>query len=60
MFGAFCMLSPLIYCRSLLPLVTSAAKLGNPKQCKHAIRCINIICKNKEAIYGQIFEVTTY
>ncbi|CAC5359753.1 PDS5 [Mytilus coruscus] len=46
---------PNIY-SSLLPVVSSAAKLGNPKQCKHAIRCINTICKNKEAIYGQIFE----
>ncbi|XP_069130479.1 sister chromatid cohesion protein PDS5 homolog A-like [Argopecten irradians] len=46
---------PVIY-SSLLPILQSTAKLGNPKQSKHALRCINIVCKNKELIFGQIFE----
>lgn len=43
--------------RTLMPILQSTAKIGNPKQSKHAIRCINTVCKNKEAIFAQIFEV---
>ncbi|KAK3099941.1 hypothetical protein FSP39_012194 [Pinctada imbricata] len=41
---------------SLLPILQSTAKIGNPKQSKHAIRCISMVCQKKEAIFGQIFE----
>lgn len=41
----------------LLPILQHTAKIGNPKQAKHALRCINSICKaNKEAVLSQIFE----
>ncbi|KAL5012757.1 hypothetical protein ScPMuIL_011308 [Solemya velum] len=46
---------PNIY-SSLLPVLQHTAKLGNPQQSKHAIRCINAVCKNKEPILGQVFE----
>ncbi|XP_064607690.1 sister chromatid cohesion protein PDS5 homolog B-like [Liolophura sinensis] len=41
---------------SLLPVLQSLAKLGTPKQAKHAIRCIGVICENKEAALTQVFE----
>ncbi|KAJ8298337.1 hypothetical protein KUTeg_024868 [Tegillarca granosa] len=50
---------PNIY-STLMPILQSTAKIGNPKQSKHAIRCINTVCKNKEAIFAQIFEGEKY
>ncbi|XP_025084821.1 sister chromatid cohesion protein PDS5 homolog A-like [Pomacea canaliculata] len=46
---------PTVY-MSLLPVLINLAKMGTPKQTKHAIRCINIICRNKEPILTQVFE----
>ncbi|XP_062616219.1 sister chromatid cohesion protein PDS5 homolog B-like [Saccostrea cucullata] len=40
----------------LLPILQRSAKLGNPKQSKHAIKCISIVCQKKEAILSQVFE----
>lgn len=47
-------------CRSLVPVLVRTAKMGNPKQTKHAIRCISVVCKNKEPILAQVFEVSVY
>ena len=44
-------------CRSLLPVLQKMIKIGTPKQAKHAIRCIDTICKNKAKIFEGIFEV---
>ncbi|XP_071087825.1 sister chromatid cohesion protein PDS5 homolog B-like [Haliotis cracherodii] len=41
---------------SLVPVLVRTAKMGNPKQTKHAIRCISVVCKNKEPILAQVFE----
>ena len=38
-------------------MLSNLAKMGTPKQAKHALRCINVICKNKEPILTQVFEV---
>ncbi|XP_041360337.1 sister chromatid cohesion protein PDS5 homolog A-B-like isoform X3 [Gigantopelta aegis] len=46
---------PNIY-SSLVPLLVSTAKMGNPKQTKHAIQCVSQICRDKEPILSQIFE----
>ncbi|KAL3879117.1 hypothetical protein ACJMK2_031429 [Sinanodonta woodiana] len=46
---------PNIY-SSLLPVLQSLAKIGTPKQSKHAIRCINAVAQNKEAILSHVFE----
>lgn len=40
----------------LLPILQRSAKLGNPKQSKHAIKCISIVCQKKETILNQVFE----
>ncbi|XP_052794341.1 sister chromatid cohesion protein PDS5 homolog A-like isoform X2 [Mya arenaria] len=40
----------------LLPILQHTAKIGSPKQAKHALRCINKIVKNKEPVFSQIFE----
>lgn len=32
-------------------------KIGTAKQAKHAIRCIDALCKDKEQIFSQLFEV---
>lgn len=41
----------------LLPILQHTAKLGNPKQAKHALRCINSIAKtNRVAALTQVFE----
>jgi len=45
------------FCSKLLPILQHTAKIGNPKQAKHALRCINKIVKNKEPVFSQIFEV---
>ena len=34
-------------------------KFGTPKQAKHAIRCIDKLCKNKDDIFLQVFKVIT-
>ncbi|XP_076468516.1 sister chromatid cohesion protein PDS5 homolog A-like isoform X1 [Babylonia areolata] len=41
---------------SLIPVLTHLAKMGTPKQTKHALRCINVICRNKEPVLSQVFE----
>ncbi|KAH9494579.1 Sister chromatid cohesion protein PDS5 B [Bulinus truncatus] len=41
---------------SLVPLLTNIAKFGSPRQAKHALRCINTICINKEQAVTSIFE----
>ncbi|BFZ14836.1 hypothetical protein BsWGS_17875 [Bradybaena similaris] len=41
---------------SLVPLLVNLAKFGSPKQAKHALRCINTICINKEQAISSIFE----
>lgn len=41
---------------SLLPVLQSMAKMGTPKQAKHAIKCIGVLCKNKAAIFTPIVE----
>ncbi|KAK7097021.1 sister chromatid cohesion protein PDS5 homolog A-like [Littorina saxatilis] len=41
---------------SLIPVLTHLAKMGTPKQTKHALRCINVICSNKEPILSQVFD----
>ncbi|KAK2159284.1 hypothetical protein LSH36_155g04017 [Paralvinella palmiformis] len=46
---------PNIY-SSLLPVLQKFVKIGTPKQAKHAIRCIDKMCRNKQAIFSQIFE----
>ncbi|KAK6173333.1 hypothetical protein SNE40_016804 [Patella caerulea] len=47
---------PNIY-TDMVPVLVSIAKMGNPKQTKHAIRCISTICaQNKANVLGQIFE----
>ena len=43
--------------RTLLPLLQRMAKSGTPKQAKHAIRCIDAMCRNKDAIFKQLYEV---
>ena len=47
---------PNIY-SSLLPILQKFVKIGTPKQAKHAIQCIDKMCRNKQAIFSQIFEV---
>ncbi|KAK7496569.1 hypothetical protein BaRGS_00012221, partial [Batillaria attramentaria] len=46
---------PVVY-SSLIPVLTNLAKMGTPKQTKHALRCISVICQNKEPILTQVFE----
>ncbi|XP_012945070.1 sister chromatid cohesion protein PDS5 homolog A-B isoform X1 [Aplysia californica] len=41
---------------SLVPILINLAKFGSPKQAKHALRCINTICINKEQAVATIFE----
>jgi len=41
---------------SLVPILTNLAKCGSPRQAKHALRCINTICVNKEQAVSNIFE----
>ncbi|XP_059168056.1 sister chromatid cohesion protein PDS5 homolog A-B-like isoform X2 [Physella acuta] len=41
---------------SLVPLLINLAKYGSPRQAKHALRCINTICINKEQAISNIFE----
>lgn len=41
---------------TLLPLLQRMAKSGTPKQAKHAIRCIDTLCRNKDAIFKQLYE----
>lgn len=41
---------------SLVPILINLAKFGTPKQAKHALRCINTICINKESAIASIFE----
>ncbi|CAH1778266.1 unnamed protein product [Owenia fusiformis] len=41
---------------SLLPVLQSVIKIGTPKQAKHAVKCIEVLCTNKSAIYEQVFE----
>ena len=43
--------------RNLIPLLTHLAKMGTPKQTKHALHCISIMCRNRETILSQVFEV---
>ena len=38
-------------------MLQKMVKIGTPKQAKHAIRCIDALCKNKDKIFSQIFEV---
>ncbi|XP_060604086.1 LOW QUALITY PROTEIN: sister chromatid cohesion protein PDS5 homolog B-like, partial [Ruditapes philippinarum] len=41
----------------LLPILQHTAKIGNPKQAKHALRCINSIAKtNRVSALSQVFE----
>jgi len=35
----------------------SYVKTGSPKQAKYAIRCIDAMCRSKEVIFKQLFEV---
>jgi len=41
---------------SLVPILINLAKFGSPRQAKHALRCINTICINKEQAITNIFE----
>ncbi|KAK3738251.1 hypothetical protein RRG08_039662 [Elysia crispata] len=41
---------------SLVPLLINLAKFGSPRQAKHALRCINTLCINKEQAVANIFE----
>ena len=43
--------------RRLAPLLMSYVKTGSPKQAKYAIRCIDAMCRSKEVIFKQLFEV---
>ncbi|KAH3839436.1 hypothetical protein DPMN_112867, partial [Dreissena polymorpha] len=47
--------SPEVFAK-LLPELQKNAKMGNPKQAKHAVRCINKIVNNREAVLSQVFE----
>lgn len=46
---------PVVY-TSLIPVLLNLAKMGTPKQTKHALKCIHVICKNEEPILTQVFE----
>jgi len=35
----------------------SYVKTGSPKQAKYAIRCIDAMCRSKDVIFKQLFEV---
>ena len=41
-----------------MSILQHTAKIGNPKQAKHALRCINKIAKNKATVLSQVFEVS--
>lgn len=41
---------------ALVPLLINLAKFGSPRQAKHALRCINTLCINKEQAVTNIFE----
>ena len=41
-------------------MLQKMVKIGSPQQAKHAIRCIETLCKNKVAIFEQIFEVSSH
>ncbi|GFO14487.1 sister chromatid cohesion protein pds5 homolog b [Plakobranchus ocellatus] len=41
---------------ALVPLLINLAKYGSPRQAKHALRCINTLCINKEQVVTNIFE----
>jgi len=43
--------------RRLAPLLMSYVKAGSPKQAKYAIRCIDAVCRSKDVIFKQLFEV---
>ncbi|KAL4230738.1 Sister chromatid cohesion protein PDS5 A [Mactra antiquata] len=48
--------SPEIFSK-LLPILQHTARIGNPKQAKHALRCINsIVRNNKESALSQVFD----
>ena len=35
----------------------SFVKSGSPKEAKYAIRCIDTMCRSKDVIFKQLFEV---
>ena len=35
----------------------SFVKTGSPKQAKYAVRCIDAMCRSKDVIFKQLFEV---
>ncbi|ESO11948.1 hypothetical protein HELRODRAFT_62692 [Helobdella robusta] len=41
---------------SLLPVLQKMIKVGTTKQAKHAVRCIDVLCKDKVEIFGQLFQ----
>ena len=46
--------------RRLAPMLMSYVKTGSPKQAKCAIRCIDGMCRSKDVIFKQLFEVRFY
>lgn len=40
----------------LLPILQKMSKSGTPKQAKHALRCIDAMCKSKDEIFRQLYE----
>jgi len=45
-------------CEHLLQCLQSMAKIGSPRQAKHAVRCIANMFDNKEELFDQIAEVS--
>ncbi|XP_014675735.1 PREDICTED: sister chromatid cohesion protein PDS5 homolog B-like [Priapulus caudatus] len=43
----------------LVPVLVNLAKASTPRQAKHAIQAIHVICSNRDQLFNQIFQYAT-